>query len=670
MTESPPKQMLIVEQVPILTGVQQDCLILLAAEHGLDQFTTRQKLLGGGLAMLGQGTGEKVIKIATLLREAEFKVSTIVPTRPRFAPDRLRSLEITDAALILTTQKSVVRIESGMKVVGVLADISGAIQDKIGKRLLAYSVYQGTTASAALEEAEVRRIIIMNNPVFDLYLLGKEGTPVAAVRARPAKFDPSGLGERAGISSKGNLSALVDAIEEWSTEFSLHTRFGVSPLPGCKIQSPQEGNDWEQNTLRNLVRFGWLMTDMVVQAPEPEAEVVKEGLTPGEVAGSLLLGRPDLAAVGGGQIPGVKEVAEAIDGAIKEEEEEVAPVEDELPTADTALQLPPYPEKEAFSRRRLLNIGAGVLVAIVLSVAGSGAAMGRWAGLSFQSGLLPGLLGVGCFFVGFNLFLLKRRIENTPTSRIRSLAMGMVEIHGRARRQYALVAPMTQLPCVYYRIRRYRRDSRRNWKLTSDSNSGHVPFMIEDSTGRVIVDPRGASVSAGESQHGSAGQANMMFGVRGESDSNEKWVEETIAEGTSLYVLGTAAVLKSTRKSLQERKIEKLRDLKLDRAKLNRYDADGDGQISADEWQTACEEVEDQVLRESLETRLTAEKQEDAIMIGRSRHRNRPFVIASTPSEGELIHKYAILSSILLVGSLVFFLWGLVAALNYFSLIK
>lgn len=668
MTESPPPQMLIVEQVPILTGAQQDCLVLLAAEHGLDQFTTRQKLLGSGLAMLGQGKREKVIKIATLLREAEFKVSTIVPTRPRFAPDRLRTLEITDAALILTAQKNVVRIEPGMKVVGILADISGAIQDKIGKRLLAHSVYQGTTASAGIEEAEVRRIIIMNSPVFDLYLLGEEGTPVAAVRARPAKFDSSGLGERAGISSKGNLSALVDAVEEWSTDFSLHTRFGVSPLPGCKIQSPQEGGDWEQNTLRNLVRFGWLMTDMIAQAPEPQPTQQPEGLTPGKVAASVLLGRPDLAAVGGHQIPGIKEVAEAIDSAIKDDEPTSA--EEDISAADAALPLPPYPEKESVSTRQVLNFGAGILVAIVLTIAGSGAAMGRWAGLSFQSGLLPGLLGIGCFFAGFNLFLLKRRIENTPTSRIRSLAMGMVEIHGRARREYALVAPMTQLPCVYYRIRRYRRDSRRNWKLTSDSNSGHVPFLVEDSTGRVSVNPLGASVSAGEKQHGSAGQANMLFGVRGESDSHDKWVEETIAEGTSLYILGTAAVQKSTRKSLQERKIEKLRDLKLDRAKLNKYDADGDGRISADEWQTAREEVEDQLLRESLEARQTAEKQEDAIVIGRSRHRNRPFVIAATHSEAHLTKKYAVYSRILLAGSLVFCLWGLVAALNYFSLIQ
>jgi hypothetical protein len=554
-----------------------------------------------------------------------------------------------------------------MKVVGILADISGAVRDKISKRLLAHSVYRGTTASAGIDEKEIRRTIIMNRPVFDLYVLDKEGVPVAAVRARPAKFDPTGLGDRAGISSKGNLSALVDVIEEWSDDFSLHTRFGVSNLPGCKIQSAQEGNDWEQNTLRNLVRFGWLMIDLTIQAPEPQPDTVREGLTPGQVAAGVLLGRPDLVAVGGDQLPGIKEVAEAIDTAIGDEKR--APAEAEVAAVDTGLPLPPHPEKAALSKRQIMNFAAGAFVVMVLTVAGSGAAAGRVVGLSFQSGLLPGLLGIGCFFAGFNLFLLKRRIENTPTSRIRSLAMGMVEIHGRAKRQYALVAPMTQLPCVYYRIRRYRRDQRNNWKLTSDTNSGHVPFMVEDGTGRVSVNPRGASVSAGEKQHGSAGQANMMFGMKGESGSNEKWVEETIAEGTSLYILGSASVLKSPRKSLQQRKVEKLRELKRDRAALNTYDVDGDGQISADEWQTAREDVEDQVLRESLEQRQTAEKQEAAIVIGRSRHRNRPFVIAATHSEAHLTKKYAILSTLLLAGSLAFCLWGLVAALNYFSLI-
>ncbi len=35
----------------------------------------------------------------------------------------------------------------------------------------------------------------------------------------------------------------------------------------------------------------------------------------------------------------------------------------------------------------------------------------------------------------------ERQIENTPTSRVRSVAMGMVEVKGQAIRRYALLSP-------------------------------------------------------------------------------------------------------------------------------------------------------------------------------------------------------------------------------------
>ena len=72
------------------------------------------------------------------------------------------------------------------------------------------------------------------------------------------------------------------------------------------------------------------------------------------------------------------------------------------------------------------------------------------------------------------------------------------------------------------------------------------------------------------------------------------------------------------------------------------------------------------MLRESLEKRQTAKKQEDAIIISRSRHRSRPFVIAASRSETHLTSKYALWSGVLLAGSALFCLWGLWAALKYF----
>jgi hypothetical protein len=40
------------------------------------------------------------------------------------------------------------------------------------------------------------------------------------------------------------------------------------------------------------------------------------------------------------------------------------------------------------------------------------------------------LLGLYVFYRGFHHFRRKRLIENTPTSKVRSIAMGLVEIFG------------------------------------------------------------------------------------------------------------------------------------------------------------------------------------------------------------------------------------------------
>src|SRR5277367_7204011 len=64
-------------------------------------------------------------------------------------------------------------------------------------------------------------------------------------------------------------------------------------------------------------------------------------------------------------------------------------------------------------------------------------------------------LGAGAglyFFVrGFQLLQRKRLIMNTPSSKIRSAAMGLVEVSGLATGPYTLTAPITGVPCYFYR---------------------------------------------------------------------------------------------------------------------------------------------------------------------------------------------------------------------------
>ena len=115
-------------------------------------------------------------------------------------------------------------------------------------------------------------------------------------------------------------------------------------------------------------------------------------------------------------------------------------------------RLPLQPVRPAFCNTRSPGL-APIAPIIFATVLGFGAKLfGPFQGL-FQQAVHSGALALaGAGLAGWYGFLclrLKRRVENTPTSRIRSLAMGMVEVKGKAIRSYALVSPMTQLPCVF-----------------------------------------------------------------------------------------------------------------------------------------------------------------------------------------------------------------------------
>lgn len=115
----------------------------------------------------------------------------------------------------------------------------------------------------------------------------------------------------------------------------------------------------------------------------------------------------------------------------------------------------------------------------------------------FWSGIVG--IGVGLLMFGRSFRLLKRKrlIENTPTSKIRSLAMGLVEISGEVVSGAApLASPITAASCVYwaFTIEEYRRSGKsRRWVTVKQAAEGQ-PFRVRDDTGEVLVDPAGAEV--------------------------------------------------------------------------------------------------------------------------------------------------------------------------------
>jgi hypothetical protein len=94
---------------------------------------------------------------------------------------------------------------------------------------------------------------------------------------------------------------------------------------------------------------------------------------------------------------------------------------------------------------------------------------------------------------------LKRKLRNAPKFPIAQLPEDTLgRVIGRAQAtQHTLVGPLTGRPCVYYiaTVEEHRSTGRSSYWKTIISESAGVPFMIEDGTGRALIDPSGAQVA-------------------------------------------------------------------------------------------------------------------------------------------------------------------------------
>ena len=109
------------------------------------------------------------------------------------------------------------------------------------------------------------------------------------------------------------------------------------------------------------------------------------------------------------------------------------------------------------------------------------------------------IMAIGAFviFLGFIKMRKWRIIKDTPRSKIRSMAMGIVEIHGSVEADQLIKSPFSKTDCVYYKweIKEYRKDSSSKkgsssytWRSVSWGERS-IPFFARDDTGRVLIDP-------------------------------------------------------------------------------------------------------------------------------------------------------------------------------------
>jgi len=233
--------------------------------------------------------------------------------------------------------------------------------------------------------------------------------------------------------------------------------------------------------------------------------------------------------------------------------------------------------------------------------------------------LVLGVAIAGGGWLAFRFLHIARMLEDTPTSRVRSAAQGYVELVGRSKALAgaANVAPLTQRPCVWWRFRIQRRtgsnsrgNRRTKWQ-TVQSGRSEQPFVLDDGTGECIVQPAGAEVLTAETTawYGDTPWPTLAPGRRAPFGEPEyRYFEERIYEHEQVHVLGRFHTHSGAAHTGREADVAALlAEWKQDQAALvQRFDADGDGRVSLEEWERAREEARHAVTRRHLEAPVPA----------------------------------------------------------------
>lgn len=233
-----------------------------------------------------------------------------------------------------------------------------------------------------------------------------------------------------------------------------------------------------------------------------------------------------------------------------------------------------------------------------------------------------------------------RLIEDMPTSRIRSASQGYVELIGVAHRAEApRISPLSNTLCLWWRytIERYQKGRRSGGWVVIEKKHSEAPFYLRDDTGVCRIVPRGAEIHTrhrrswrgynrrptGAPTTFDTGWATAAIGLGG----NYRYTEYLLLDGDPLYCLGRFETDASGERTLSIADMtgDLLRHWKADFNKLlDRFDANGDGQLDLQEWQT----VRDAAEREALNT-LADKPAEVEHELRKPQSGGLPFIIAS-----------------------------------------
>jgi hypothetical protein len=165
-----------------------------------------------------------------------------------------------------------------------------------------------------------------------------------------------------------------------------------------------------------------------------------------------------------------------------------------------------------------------------------------------------GLAAVGgpvLFLRSFRDMRVRRLLQNTPTTHVHSMPMGLVEVQGQVEPRSVLTAPFSGRPCAYWQVDIATRSRRDAWSIVHRNASGN-PFFLKDESGTAMVYPSGADcrINFGvEEQTNGFGvpdcymdymKSQNLHMAKLWSVGAMRFRERTLEERQPVFVLGTA----------------------------------------------------------------------------------------------------------------------------------
>lgn len=152
-------------------------------------------------------------------------------------------------------------------------------------------------------------------------------------------------------------------------------------------------------------------------------------------------------------------------------------------------------------------------------------------------------VGIYGFIYGFVLLRRKRFIQDIPRCTIRGAPLGLIEVAGKVEGPYTIIAPMSEEDCFFYRSVVWMKDGRTSWSKAAEESLA-APFFLDDETGKMMVDPRGAEIDmppvfCEEYEAGIPEHLDHFLSRHAVPLGPLKLEEYCVRRGDALFVMGT-----------------------------------------------------------------------------------------------------------------------------------